>query len=72
MERLTRTIDDGFVVDSNHHKALSAFEQVQIRRLYKEGKSYRVIQRVLGVSSKTVAKYLMPITQGKFISDDLG
>lgn len=38
-------------------RALPAYVQVQIRRLYLEGKSYRAIQAIVGVSSRTVAKY---------------
>lgn len=63
--------DDGFVVQTGHHNELAAFQQVQIRRLYREGKSYRTIQQIMGISSKTVAKYLLPITRGKLIVDDL-
>lgn len=63
--------DDGFVVATGHHNELAAHQQVQIRRLYRDGKSYRAIQQIMGISSKTVAKYLLPITRGKLIVDEL-
>lgn len=53
--------DDGFVVEAR----TPAFVQVQIRRLYLQGRSYSQIEEIAGVSRATVARFLAPITRGQ-------
>ena len=52
--------DDGHGMNL-HPCAIPAHVQTQIRRLYRQGMSYRMIQRLAGVSARTVWKYLKPL-----------
>lgn len=54
-------LDDGFVVEAR----TPPFVQVQIRRLYLQGRSYTQIEQIAGVSRATVARFLAPITRGR-------
>ena len=66
-ERTHSRYDDGFVVPSTR---VPAFVQVEIRRLYRQGRSYRQIMRITGLSPCTVSRYLRPITRGTPVNID--
>jgi len=59
--------DDGFVVPSTR---VPAFVQVEIRRLYRQGRSYRQIMRITNLSMQTVSRYLRPVTRGLPVTQD--
>jgi len=59
--------DDGFVVPSTR---VPAFVQVEIRRLYRQGRSYRQIMRITGLSRQSVSRYLRPVTRGLPVNAD--
>lgn len=64
--------DDGFVVEQTSTRGwalIASFRQVQIRKLYIQGRSYREIAAIVGVSTSTVHKYLAPVTRGRLVNE---